>query len=184
MGNTGLRPDETKNLQHRDVEVIEDEATGKEILLIEVRGKRGIGYCKSTPGAVLPYRRLQQRPKPLNDGQKGTQIPEPTDLVFPSSHSNMFDTILTKEKLKYDRDGKARTSYSLRHTYICMRLLEGADIYQVAKNCRTSVEMIEKHYAAHLQNTLDAAAINVMKTGDSLSKNQKKRKPTPAKNKR
>jgi hypothetical protein len=42
-----------------------------------------------------------------------------------------------------------------------MRLMEGADIYQIAKNCRTSVEMIEKFYAAHIKNTLDAAAINV-----------------------
>jgi hypothetical protein len=41
--------------------------------------------------------------------------------------------------------------------------MEGADIYQVAKNCRTSVEMIEKYYASHLKNTLDAAAINVRK---------------------
>jgi hypothetical protein len=39
--------------------------------------------------------------------------------------------------------------------------MEGADIYQIAKNCRTSVEMIEKYYASHLKNILDAAAINV-----------------------
>ena len=49
-----------------------------------------------------------------------------------------------------------------------MRLMEGADIYQIAKNCRTSVEMIETFYASHIKNTLDAAAINV-------------RKPKPAK---
>ena len=65
--------------------------------------------------------------------------------------------------MKLDRDGNARTAYSLRHTYICLRLMEGADIYQIAKNCRTSVEMIEKHYAAHIKTTLDAAAINVRK---------------------
>jgi len=41
--------------------------------------------------------------------------------------------------------------------------VEGADIYQIAKNCRTSVEMIEKFYASHLKNSLDAAAINVRK---------------------
>ena len=35
-----------------------------------------------------------------------------------------------------------------------------ADIYQIAKNCRTSVEMIEKYYAAHIKNTLDTSAIN------------------------
>ena len=34
--------------------------------------------------------------------------------------------------------------------HICLRLLEGADIYQIAKNCRTSVEMIEKHYAGQI----------------------------------
>ena len=44
-----------------------------------------------------------------------------------------------------------------------MRLMEGADFYQVAKNCRTSVEMIEKFYAAHIKNALDASAITVLK---------------------
>jgi len=39
--------------------------------------------------------------------------------------------------------------------------MEGADIYQIAKNCRTSVEMIEKFYASHIKNQLSAAAINV-----------------------
>jgi hypothetical protein len=41
--------------------------------------------------------------------------------------------------------------------------LIGADAGQVAKNCRTSVEMIETFYASHIKNTLDAAAINVRK---------------------
>ncbi len=57
MANTGLRPDEARNLQHRDIEIVEDEDTGETILVIEVRGKRGFGYCKSMPGAVLPYNR-------------------------------------------------------------------------------------------------------------------------------
>jgi hypothetical protein len=38
--------------------------TAKRILHIEVRGKRGIGYRKSMPGAVLPYKRLRARAKP------------------------------------------------------------------------------------------------------------------------
>lgn len=172
MGNTGLRPDEAKNLQHRDIEIVEDAATGERILVIEVRGKRGVGYCKSTAGAVRPYERLLARAKPQKDKLGNELFPQPMDKVFPGSHVKMFSNVLEREGLRLDRDGKARTSYSLRHTYICMRLLEGADIYQIAKNCRTSVEMIEKHYAAHLKNTLDAAAINVKKTGFSLSKNQ------------
>ena len=73
----------------------------------------------------------------------------------------LFNTILDELDLKTDREGQRRTAYSLRHTYICMRLMEGADIYQIAKNCRTSVEMIEKFYAAHLKNMIDASAVNV-----------------------
>jgi hypothetical protein len=42
-----------------------------------------------------------------------------------------------------------------------MRLMEGADVYQIARNCRTSVEMIQKHCAAHIKNFIDAAAVNV-----------------------
>lgn len=69
IGNTGLRPDEAKNLQHRDIEIVEDAATGERILVIEVRGKRGVGYCKSTAGAVRPYERLLARAKPKKDEQ-------------------------------------------------------------------------------------------------------------------
>ena len=180
MANTGLRPDEGFNLEHRDVTIAEDHGTGEEILEIEVRGKRGVGHCKSMPGAVRVYRRLLARPKPLHGESRRerqlrrkeggeappaavAELPKPTDLVFPGSHVKLFNNLLERTGLRADRDGKLRTAYSLRHTYICMRLMEGADIYQIAKNCRTSVEMIEKHYAIHLKNTLDAAAINVVK---------------------
>ncbi|MCK4946701.1 MAG: site-specific integrase [Alphaproteobacteria bacterium] len=169
MANTGLRPDEAFNLQHRDIEIVADDDTGEKILIIEVRGKRGIGYCKSTANAVRPYERLLKRPKPVK--KKGADaeplksvLPGPIDVVFPGNHIKLFNGILRRSDLKLDRDNNARTSYSLRHTYICMRLMEGADIYQIAKNCRTSVEMIEKYYAAHIKTTLDASAINVRKS--------------------
>ena len=152
MANTGIRPDEANWLEFRDIEIVEDDATGETILEIEVRGKRGVGYCKSTMGAVRPFQRMVERNQP-----------EPTDRLFPVDHKKQFNRILEEQGLKTDRQGNRRTLYSLRHSYISFRLLEGADIYQIAKNCRTSVEMIEKHYAVHLKNNLDAAAINVRK---------------------
>jgi integrase len=152
MANTGLRPDEAARLQYRDVTIVMDEDSGERLLEIEVRGKRGIGFCKSMTGAIHPFQRMQKR----HDGK-------PADTIFGRPVSVQMNTILNEINLKHDRDGNVRTAYSLRHTYICLRLMEGADIYQVAKNCRTSVEMIEKFYASHLKNTLDASAINVRK---------------------
>jgi hypothetical protein len=43
------------------VTIVEDEASGQTILEIEVRGKRGVGYCKSMSGAVRPFERLKAR---------------------------------------------------------------------------------------------------------------------------
>ena len=176
--NTGLRPDEARRLQFRDVTIVEDEGSGQTILEIEVRGKRGVGYCKSMTGAVRPFERLKDRLRPahadearkngnaaqtVKNGSEELRLPGPTDLIFPKWQREMFTAILDEENLKSDREGRPRTAYSLRHTYICLRLMEGADIYQIAKNCRTSVEMIEKYYASHIKTNLDAAAINVMR---------------------
>jgi integrase len=152
MANTGLRPDEAGRLEFRDVTIVWDESTQQTILEIEVRGKRGVGFCKSMAGAVVPFQRLKKRNSPAQ-----------TDRLFPGSHRELLNTILDELNLKVDRDGQRRTAYSLRHTYICLRLMEGADIYQIAKNCRTSVEMIEKFYATHIKTSIDAAAINVRK---------------------
>ena len=74
MANTGLRPDEAARLQFRDVTIVEDDATNERILEIEVRGKRGTGYCKSMPGAVLPFERLRNRPRPIG-GRGGRRAP-------------------------------------------------------------------------------------------------------------
>jgi len=105
----------------------------------------------SMPGAVTPFKRIVKR----NEGQG------PTARLFPIHHRELLNAVLAETGLKFDREGNRRTAYSLRHTYICLRLMEGADIYQIAKNCRTSVEMIEKYYAAHIRTALDTAAINI-----------------------
>ncbi len=115
MANTGLRPDEVKRLEFRDVAIVDDYDI------------------------------------------------EETDFIFSTSPRELLNAVLDETRLKVDRDGNSRTAYSLRHTYICFRLMEGADIYQIAKNCRTSVEMIEKYYASHIKTNLDASAINVKK---------------------
>jgi len=167
MANTGLRPDEAWGLEFRDVAIEDDYGTKDTILVIDVRGKTGVGYCKSMPGAVHPFETLRARreQKLRDEGKSAEEIARilPTMKVFPDYSRDLFNTILEEENLKFDRDGRRRTAYSLRHTYISMRLMEGANIHQIANNCRTSVQMIEQFYAAHIKDRIDASAINVMR---------------------
>ncbi|MCP3477716.1 site-specific integrase (plasmid) [Bradyrhizobium sp. CCGUVB1N3] len=102
MANTGLRPDEAKRLEYRDVTVVKDRETDERILEIEVRGKRGVGYCKSMPSAVMPFFRLRKRNKA-----------QPTDRIFPNDQHVLFNNILEEENLKFDREGQRRTAYTL-----------------------------------------------------------------------
>ena len=194
MVNTGLRPDEAARLEFRDVEIVNDKSTSETILEISVRGKRGVGFCKSMPGAVYPFEQLRQRERIENPGVRMSKggplaktdnsesnrntsdkagmapklvLPKPTDRLFPDLRHHHLNAVLEELGQKFDREGLRRSAYSLRHTYICLRLMEGADIYQIAKNCRTSVEMIEKFYAAHIKNMIDAAAVNVRRAGSN-----------------
>ena len=75
LANTGVRPDEANILQYRDVKIVDDPSLNERILEIEVRGKRGVGYCKSTPNAVRPFERLIKR-----------NAPKPEDQVFRVNH--------------------------------------------------------------------------------------------------
>jgi integrase len=121
------------------VTIAEDSESRQRILEIEVRGKRGICWCKSMPSAVKPYERLRDRLKPMREKGEGkdveavAKLPAATDLLFPGNYLKMFNNLLEVQHLKLDRDGKPRTAYSLRHTYICLRLMEGAYFYAIAK---------------------------------------------------
>ena len=64
-----------------------------------------------------------------------------------------FSVILADASLERGPNNEARTLYSLRHTCIMFRLLygEGMDLLTLARNARTSTEMIDRFYASHLE---------------------------------
>lgn len=109
--------------------VEEDYATKETILVIDVRGKTGVGYCKSMPGAVHPFETLRARRERqlAGEGRSPEEVERllPTLKVFPNFNRELFNKILEEENLKFDRDGRRRRAYSLRHTHISMRLMEG-----------------------------------------------------------
>ena len=165
--NTGLRVGELQNLRFSDVRIAVEKVdvknnknlenwswnkkeSGWEFLYISnIKGKRGTGTCKSYYGAVSAFERICER--------RGIKNPNTSnEKLFLVHHRVMFNVILEKLGLKFTNDNPPakRDFVSLRATYICFRLLSGVPVYEVATNCRTSVEMIEKSYARLLSGRM------------------------------
>jgi integrase len=77
-----------------------------------------------------------------------------------------FEKIVKSAGLHRSHGGSNRTIYSLRHTAIAFRLLKGenVDLLFLARNCRTSVDMIDRFYARHLSALMAPEKIVGLKT--------------------
>lgn len=152
VANAGLRTGEAKNVRFCDVSYhteVNDGVAREYLLIRNIRGKRGTGECRTMDGAVAAFNRIVER--------RGIKTPKTsTDRLFLAYHRDMFNTILAETNLKWttDQPPRKRDLTVLRHTYISFRLLEGANAFDVANNCRTSVQMIQDHYARWLSPRL------------------------------
>ncbi len=78
-----------------------------------------------------------------------------------------FRRLLEATNLRIGKRGQVRTLYSLRHTSIMFRLLygRGIDLLTMARNARTSVEMIEKFYASELSAEMNVDLLHSRRSG-------------------
>lgn len=157
-----MRPSDLKTLQHQHVEMV--QVGTRCYLRLRLPETKGHGTPIVTmPAAVQLYRHiLQQRPAHA----------APTDyLLLPQikdrDHalkvlSFHFNWVLAQTGLKRSPTGTMRTLYSLRHSAITFRLLYGSgmDLLTLARNARTSVQMIERHYASTLQAEQNIAMLH------------------------
>ncbi|MEW8611809.1 MAG: phage integrase SAM-like domain-containing protein [Candidatus Thiodiazotropha sp.] len=142
---SGLRVGETNNVKFADIEIKQPEDTLiPNILIKNIQGKRGTGMCRADRKLIPVYKSILERVNP-----KDLQQP-----IFQYHHDRMFTKVLEGCGLKFDTQGRKRDFISLRHTYISNKILERVPHYDIAANCRTSVDMIQKHYARFLQPEL------------------------------
>ncbi len=92
-------------------------------------------------------------------------------LFMPQYHSNrdhalkliqrQFEVLLNLAGLRTGNLEQERSLYSLRHSCIMYRLMygEGMDLLTLARNARTSPEMIDRHYASKLTGEHNIAMI-------------------------
>ena len=153
MVNTGMRVGEAMNVRFCDVEIIKEKAQNEFTeyccLVKNIKGKRGTGECRSGYAALDAFDRIVARRNIDNSSRSDEKL-------FLALHRDMFNAILDKASLKITNTDppRRRDFVSLRHTYIASRLLHGVGVYDLAKNCRTSVTMIENHYARYLSPRL------------------------------
>lgn len=152
--HTFMRPtaSEAFGVRFKDVTVIDDPDDGKRHLLIRLSGKTGFRTVVSMPAAVSVFRRLQKR---CDDPNAHIFLPQTNNRTNASNYmGRMFRHVLQAARLKPDEHSSgAFTLYSLRHTSICMRLVNSRgkiNIYTLAKNAGTSVEQISRFYAKQL----------------------------------
>jgi integrase len=143
MCNTGMRPVEAKNLRWRDVEIRNDNQ-GRKLVIITVRGKDKFRQLVAADNVAEYFERLRAI----------VIKTEPKDFVFTTIKGDAAITLykspiallLTEAKLAKSANGTHRSTYCFRHTYATFRLSEGVDVYLLAKQLGTSVQMIENHY--------------------------------------
>ena len=168
MVNTFLRPNDIKLLRHRNIQVVKDGSytflsihteKSKTVNTPVVSMEYGVGIYKD----LLEFHEAIGNPFTANDY-----------LFFPKLKNRdyamqtmrrQFDCILDEAGLKISAGGERRTLYSLRHTAIMFRLTKGDDIdlLTLARNCRTSVSMLERFYAKPLMPQMNIKKIQSMR---------------------
>ncbi|KRO85221.1 MAG: hypothetical protein ABR89_05325, partial [Rhodobacter sp. BACL10 MAG-120910-bin24] len=108
-------------IRHSDVTVADDPKR----LVVTVRdGKTGYRAANTMPAAVSVYERIKQR-NPNADGEDYIFLPEYLNRTTAAKIiQRQFGELMDRSGLKVDKStGKTHTLYSLRHTAICMRII-------------------------------------------------------------
>jgi len=148
MGNTGMRNSEARSLKWRDVDIRKTK-DGRSFVVMNVRGKGKYRELIAAGNVVDYLDRVKALFKEARDKE-----PTSVDAVFTTfegkSAKSLYDSLirdlLTSSNLLYGATTIPRSIYSFRHTYATFRLMEGIDVYFLAKQMGTSVKMIEDYY--------------------------------------
>ena len=167
MCNSYIRPTDIKFMQHKHVDVVKGEYTFLRLRIPPTKGHKD--PITTMPKAVDCYQTLKRHHigKGLIDKEKNAE-----DFVFlPQYKTNrdyalkqlqrQFEILLWDTQMAKGPAGEERTLYSLRHTAIMYRLLfgDGINTLLIARNARTSVEMIDRFYAKPLTGEMNIAAL-------------------------
>ena len=145
LANSGMRVGEANNLKIRDVIPFKD-GQGRDSFRFMVKGKTGERDVIPRANAAHYIRRVLER-------RTGAR---PDDLFFAMPDGSrintlidQFNAVLDEGGITHNSHGDKHTLYSLRHFYAVMALRKGIDVYAVARNMGTSIQIIQAYYGKH-----------------------------------
>ncbi|MBM3374167.1 MAG: hypothetical protein FJY44_09885 [Betaproteobacteria bacterium] len=146
-----IRPSDLKLLKHRHVEVVLSSHHYLRLSLPQT--KRHDKPIVTLQHAVRLYRvmRAAQQSAGFGGPDDYLFLPHLRDRNYAHWVLNFhFNWVLAATGLKMGPHGQPRSLYSVRHSAITFRLLYGQGIYllTLARNARTSVDVINRHYAS------------------------------------
>ena len=163
LANSGMRVGEANNLKTSDIEEFKD-SKGNKNYLFNVKGKTGKRVVIPRTNCVRYVERVMARNKERKEEEKNNKIREVQspkrklqdrdDWFFCMYDGNKVITLIDQFKmllksigLEKNRYGEFYTLYSLRHFYATRMLLKGrVNIFDIARNMGTSVEIIQSYY--------------------------------------
>lgn len=168
MVNSFVRPGDLRQLKHKHVQVVRGSSVYLRMTLPQTK-KHDAPMVTLRP-AVQVYESALAQARLDGFGQ-------PDDYVFlPAENDRNYALAVLGFWFKWvmreagvpseDVMGRLRTLYCLRHTSIMFRLLygQGIDMLTLARNARTSVQMIERFYASALDGEMNVAMLQSRRT--------------------
>ena len=167
MLNSFIRPSDLKTLKHRHVEIVRAGNTYLRLTLPETKS-HGRPIVTLQP-AVRCYQQICKQQAITGHGAADDYLflPALQDRNYAHWVLNFhFNWILAQTGLKMGPHGQPRSLYSLRHSSITFRLLygQGIDLLTLARNARTSVEVINTHYASTVTGEQNIALLQSRRT--------------------
>ncbi len=163
MVNSFIRPGDLRLLKHKHVQICRGEHIYLRLKLPET--KRHDAVMVTLRPAVQVYESLLAHARAQGHGGPDDYVflPGEKDRVYALAVLGFWFKWVMREAGLPTEDtwGRTRTLYCLRHTAIMFRLLygQGIDMLTLARNARTSVQMIERFYASALDGEMNVAML-------------------------
>lgn len=159
LANSGLRVGEANGLRVGDISKFKDEndrelygfnvdgKTGKRFVVIRSNANRYVDRTieRNARWQAEWQRIADERGEALNDYL--FKMADGTPII---TLIDQFNVLLEREGLTHSADGEKYSLYSLRHFYAVHMLRKGrVNVFDIARNMGTSVQIIESYYGKH-----------------------------------